>query len=598
MRFTSRRVIAVVITVIVLLSLVFSAGCSKNSGSSEKKFSYWIATGQDASYYSDYRQNPAVEYLLDYTEYENKNGKFKIDLEFMVPVAGSEVDNFNTLLSTGEYADIMDMSRFQGSIVELYEDGVIVDLTEYMEEYMPNYMAYLEANPELTRTATNLIDGEKKYLQLYNYNNSVMDEYWSGYNYRRDWLVKYGEHPVDGSKFSGEYTKTNEDGTPDVTSWVDNVVFPSGGYHPIYISDWEWMFEIFSKAIADQSIEDGYCLSLYYPGYMETGEIVSSFGGGGAHWYQNKDGSIEFGADSEDFRTYLQAMNTWYKNGWIDTAFPEHSTDLFYRIDDAKVRQGKVGLWLGSFSQLMGNLDDPNEPLLDGMIVFTAAYPINDIYGSADQQNVEPYNMYQPSLEGPSITITDKAAEKDLPALLTFLDQMYTEEYSYLKRIGLNEEQYNETKNEVYTKNGLTEGAYYWLETEDGKKWQYHEALIKDGGTLQNAVRAVRIFGNMPGGWAGRDPLVQDLINQWDIHKATGRLPQSFVSQLSAEDAKEFSKIETQVREFLSKNVPGFIQGDKDPFNDEDWNAFTNALSKYGPARNVEIYQNLLDQLQ
>jgi putative aldouronate transport system substrate-binding protein len=143
-----------------------------------------------------------VEYLLDYTEYENKNGKFKIDLEFMVPVAGSEVDNFNTLLSTGEYADIMEMSRYQGSIVELYEDGVIVDLTEYMEEYMPNYMAYLEANPELARTAANLVDGERKYLQLYSYNSSVMDEYWSGYNYRRDWLVKYGENPVDGSKFS------------------------------------------------------------------------------------------------------------------------------------------------------------------------------------------------------------------------------------------------------------------------------------------------------------------------------------------------------------------------------------------------------------
>jgi hypothetical protein len=136
--------------------------------------------------------------------------------------------------------------------------------------------------------------------------------------------------------------------------------------------------------------------------------------------------------------------------------------------------------------------------------------------------------------------------------------------------MGLSKDQYEETKNEVYTKNGLTDGAYYWLETDEGRKWQYNQRIIEDGGTLQNAVKAVRVFGFNAGDWAGRDPLVQDLINQWDLYKATGRLPQSFVSQLSAEDAKEFSKIETQVREFLSKKGSWFYSSDKDPFNDDD----------------------------
>ena len=51
------------------------------------------------------------------------------------------------------------------------------------------------------------------------------------------------------------------------------------GTCPVYISDWEWMFDIFTKAQADLGITDGYCLSVYYKGYNEDGSLFSSFGG-------------------------------------------------------------------------------------------------------------------------------------------------------------------------------------------------------------------------------------------------------------------------------------------------------------------------------
>ena len=59
------------------------------------------------------------------------------------------------------------------------------------------------------------------------------------------------------------------------------MVFPSGGDEPIYISDWEWMFDIFAKAMDDLGITDGYCYAPYYLGYLETGDLSSGFGGGG-----------------------------------------------------------------------------------------------------------------------------------------------------------------------------------------------------------------------------------------------------------------------------------------------------------------------------
>ncbi|MDF1515187.1 MAG: hypothetical protein P1S60_15365, partial [Anaerolineae bacterium] len=76
-----------------------------------------------------------------------------------------------------------------------------------------------------------------------------------------------------------------------------------------------------------------------------------------------------------------------------------------------------------------------------------------------------------------------------------------------------------------------------------------------------------------------------------------GWLPGSFTGQLSAEDSKTLSKVNANISEFMAKYVPGFIQGLKDPYNDEDWNAFVNALNKYGPDTVTVMFQELADQL-
>lgn len=124
-----------------------------------------------------------------------------------------------------------------------------------------------------------------------------------------------------------------------------------------------------------------------------------------------------------------------------------------------------------------------------------------------------------------------------------------------------------------------------------------YDTILNDSGMLLMATRALRVFGLQPDYWAGRAPLEMDLLNEWALYEATGVITDSFVNQLPAEDAKQFSKIETNIREFMQRSVPNFIKGSKDPFSDDDWNAFVSAVNKYSPETNVEIYQNLLDQL-
>ena len=605
MKIKKRSIIALCVLTGALSML--ATGCSGGGGSNtegvDAKHSYtmWLPYGEESSNYSSYSDNPVIDYL-ETKDWKDENGKdTKISFDIQVPAAGAAVDNLNTIISTGDYMDVMDTTLYPGSTKDLYEQGIILDLTPYMEEYMPNYMNFLDAHPDYKKLATTLVDGEAKYLNIFSYTKQISEQ-WSGFMYRRDWIVKYGKSPSDGSAFSGEYITKNADGTDDLDSWQDNVVFPSGGSDPIYISDWEWMFGIFHTALKEEGITDGYCMSISYPGYIGTGDMVSSFGGGSPVWYLNKEDKVEFGMNSDDFRAYLQCMNNWYKNGWIDTAFAERASDMFYQIDDATVRQGKVGAWTGLPSQLAGK-SDTGDNYTKGMVVYGARRPINDIYGSEAQKNVEPYCFTQSSLGGNMFVITDRAEKKDMVALFQILDYLYSEEGMLLRTFGLNQEQYATTQNEFYSKNSLTDGDYTISteKNEDGLyEIEYVEALKNDP-MLQGPASGQRIPGlnGVPEGYVKVDHSESEAyrhsLNEWSVQTNTGTVLWNYVGALSTADDSEMRKIGTNINEFGEKSAPAFILGTKDPYNDKDWEDFKKALSKYNPDKATQIWQSAID---
>ena len=579
-----------IVALFLLLVMVFPSVSLAESVDPENQYTVWLRVGADKSFFPDYSQNPGVLYLK--TLPLGPEGKH-VDFSFFVPVSGSETDNFNTLIGTEEYMDLMDLSAFTGTAIELYEDEVALDITEYVEQYMPNYMAFLDAHPDLKATSTNLIDGEPRMIQIRKYEDDV-NFMWGGYIYRRDWILKYGTNPVDGSAFSGEFTDPD-----DVYSWVDNIVFPSGEVYPKFISDWEWMFEIFTRAMEDLGIKDGYCTTLYYPGYLETGDIMTGFGGGNPLWYLDDDRNIQFGATSDNFRAYLQCMNTWYKKGWLDKSFNERTSDMFYEINMAGIYSGKVGMWYGYPSTLGGNLNNPDDPYLAGFVGAAAPQPINDVYGSNAQKGHEPDAMYQINQEGVAYIVTPSILDKDIPTFFAALDYFYSEEGALMMGFGLNKEQFEATQSELYIRYGITDGAYQLIPNEEGVLCAANYPQVKDG-EINGAIRPER----MPGlnAVSRRDYSLEDQYllehrTYWTMYKNTGWLPESFTGQMDVDDATDAAKVQTRVKEFMTKNVPTFIKGSRDPYSDSDWDAYVNALNKYKPEKVTDIYQDLADRL-
>nr|WP_296442068.1 hypothetical protein [uncultured Acetatifactor sp.] len=564
-------------------------GCGgSGSASEDHTYSVWLYNGQDASYYTDYAENPTIQYLMSKTWGENED---TIKLEFQVPPAGRQQENYETMVATGDFPTLM-----QGSVADapprMLESEMIVDITDLVKEYMPNYYNRIQTNETLKRKAVFNIDGEEKILSI-NVANEDYGYYFSGNMYRRDWIVKYGKNPQTGAAFTGGYTDE-----ADVDSWVDDVVFPSGGTEPVYISDWEWMFEIFTEAMADLNITDSYCTSIYYPGYMWSGGLCSCFGEPIPIWYKGSDDVVRFGGDSESMRAYLQCLNNWYEKGWLDQDFNERTADIFYATDDTNKRLGKVGMWIGTQAELGGRLDMHDGGLTEGIYVAGCAWPINDVYGDDSCKNVEPWaTQAGTSLVGTGFLVMEGAQEKDLGPLLSMLDYLYSDEGAVVRTLGATPAQMEEAglDTSFYTNNGIENGTYTM--GEDGR-YKKVDAITNDSGGLLIATTAqllpgYQLVSSVDEGYAEN---YENSMKSWIRYPNKGQVWGSDAFALmSSEDMRTIGDLQTKVLNYMEQHTYEFIKGITDIDSDEDWSNWCTMLQKYNYQKGIDILQPYID---
>ena len=156
-----KRILTAGLVAVMAVTMIAGCGSKGDGGSSGGKgkdanFTWWIyKTDGEGQYYEKYEDCAVVQFInAQYWDVENggigteENGH-KLNFSYLVPITGSENENFNTMMGTGEYPEIIDTVVSDESPQALHDNGVAMDITEYVEKYMPNYVAYLDANPEL-----------------------------------------------------------------------------------------------------------------------------------------------------------------------------------------------------------------------------------------------------------------------------------------------------------------------------------------------------------------------------------------------------------------------------------------------------------------
>ena len=602
-----KRVLSLILCVL-LLSAALLVGCGEKAGTTETdgakplELSWWIPKGEDSSFYDSYEQNPVVKYL----EHMTFNGR-KVKFKFQIPISGAELDNFNTLLATEDYTMIMDMQHSTTSPSELYEDGVIYDLTEYVDKYMPNYKRVLEEHADDRQFLYNNVNGEQKILTICNITNENVGNF-MGWLYRRDWIAKYGVNPSTGTAFTW---------SKDENGWQDDVVFPSwyneklrnfyltvdpawDGSYPVFISDWEWMFDVFTKAQADLGITDGYCLSVYFKGYMEDGSLFTAFGGGAPLWHLSPEHVAGFDGDSSSMKAYLQCLNTWFNKGWLDKQFAERTSDQAFSINTAASHAGKVGMFIGRRSETGDLLEVPEMPFTAGIVTFGACQPINDIYGGEDVQLKVPYSMYQYGRVRASEVITKKVAEEDLPTVLALLDYLYTTEGGLKMCFGLTREEVQEINDPTYAKFDLEYAYYADGVDEKGIPVYVRNEKVKENNDLAVAVAGKRMmagwydWGFVPALNTSYTVYAQQAMAAWDHYRNYGNIDKSTRVQFTADESAAYNKTWANVDTYMSTQIPQFITGKLD-VNGDDWGAYCRMLKRYNFQTVTDSYQRVCD---
>ena len=628
---------------IVILSTIFiftSIACNGNNSSvsEEQQFTWWIPrTDGRGVFYQSYEENPAAQWLNN-QKWDSETGTYtsdgsgtKLDMSYMVPAAGTESDNFNTMIATGSYPEIIDLSFANDSPKQLYEDGVLIEITEYVEKYLPDYLAFLDLHPELKPFVSEIdSNGDAHYYGLYGFSDSPINPY-QGHMYRRDWVVTYGEPSSHIWDWDSSYVITN--GHPEVTplskavaennlngwkanivteftsnfgvedTWEDNVIFPSGKSDPYTISDWEWMFDFFAEAIEAEGFSNNsnaYVTTLYYLGYLQTGDLVSSFGGGGPMWYVD-EGGAQFGGTSENFKTYLEAMNNWNNNGWLDTQFETRGSDMFFQINRTGVSQGMVGMFIGGIGYLGTTIraTASNATAQQNAMVFGAPLPMNDVYGDDSNKFKEPDTFYSQNILRAPTGFTSEIEGKDLETLFTMINWLYKEEGSLLNSFGLSAEQYAsmEFSPNLYAEYEL-DRAYDIVENTEGKLT--YVVTVPQSSELGNAVKLNRIstsisFYGKTGEYEidfGYNTVTQIAIDLWTMYENTGYIL-DYNSLFNEEQSSLYSKTNTYINDTMGVQVPNLIKNGLD-----GWEVYVSKVSKYGPERVSTIYQEILDEIK
>ena len=68
-------------------------------------------------------------------------------VEFLHPTSGSTgSEAFQILLASGDYPDMIEYSwaSYAGGPQQAIDDGIIISLNDYLEDYAPNYYDWLE----------------------------------------------------------------------------------------------------------------------------------------------------------------------------------------------------------------------------------------------------------------------------------------------------------------------------------------------------------------------------------------------------------------------------------------------------------------------
>lgn len=255
-----------------------------------------------------------VDNMSDTPFFQELEEKTNIHIDFQHPAAGNETTAYNLLFASGDLPDMISHQNpgYPGGLDACIDDGYILDLTDLVPEYCPNYMAALE---EFSST----------------YDENVMRSAYAGTG-RIGAVGQLMQEPQ--GPWAGLYVRED---------WLEACNLDT----PETFDDWEKMLTAFKDQMGATAP-----MLLFKNGYDNVFNNICMGFGVTPSWYLGEDGKVKFGPAEEGWREYVTKMNDWYNKGLIDPDFMASTAAASILPDTAMITTGKTGAFVGIYTNV------------------------------------------------------------------------------------------------------------------------------------------------------------------------------------------------------------------------------------------------------
>ena len=375
---TNKKVLTGIVALAIAAGL---CGCGEKKTTEvetgEIKLTYWAPNNASSSV-KNYAE------MAMYKEIEKATG---VKVEFIHPVANQAAEQFNLMIASGEYPDMMEnvSSRYQGGLVQAYEDDVIIDMTELLEKYAPNLTSLYKEYPQVM-AQTKSHDGKFFVAPLVRGGDALRS--YMGLIIRQDWLDDLGL-PMPET----------------IEQWHDTLLAfkeQKGADSPFTCESSSFRREPFMGAFG---VKNGFYI---------------------------KDGKVLYGQIQDEYKEYIKTMSQWYKEGLIDTEITLANS----KIMEAKLASGAAGAYISGVGGGLGRIPSQVRAVDPAFNAVGAPYPTLNKGDKPQYVQLDPLVSTNTAI---SISTTNKHPEETMK----WIDFMYSKEGHKLCNFGIEGESYD-----------------------------------------------------------------------------------------------------------------------------------------------------------
>ena len=489
-------------------------------------------------------------YIPPYSQFTESNADFNciddaaaatgVKLIFNEVPQASASEQFNLMVASGDMSDLIPAREYYtGGLTMAYEEDIIIDINEYVAEYMPNYAGVYATLDEKTQQEA-LSDGMMLAF------STIADGSYSGNGFvtRGDWIEELG------IEWSGNLISLDE-----FTDYLRAI-------HDAY--EVPYTYYLYDGTIALEAAFDTEIPVLVSDGFMTF--VTSAI--------YREGNTIKSGWITDGYREYLEWVREMMAEGIIYEDFLSLDSDRM--VQNQMQGTGEIGVWTA------------NADKLEECAVYNET---DDNYAVAAVPNVtkdpsQPYVWLQDmslvtSNSGFSISSTCEQPE----LVCQWQNYFWTTDGWYMANYGI--------EGESYHMEGDT-AIFDWDQptTATGQTAPNAEMAQQ----LWTMMRFVTFFSDHDRLLPTFPESALNAIETWTFEGTDDRFyPTSLEQGFTVEENEAIAEYEADMLTYAEETCLEFLTGAAE-LNDDSWNAYVATMEDMGINEIIAVYQNAYDE--